>query len=187
MLIKKYKLFMEAKEKSGSLYKFGCVMIQLNINNWDELTSSIDKEDIYLPEDPAHGIETDPHITLLFGLHKEVTLDQVKDIFNRHKVDIKVNIDGVGCFENEEFDVVKLNVVPNYELNLLHEELSKLPNSDKFTEYKPHITVAYVKKGCGKKYENPDYKYSVKEIGNIKYSRPADDGVNEKVYFKYEN
>ena len=64
--------------KSGSLYKYGCVMLELNIQNWDDLTKSIDPNDVYLPEDPSHGIETDPHVTILYGLHRGVTPEQVK-------------------------------------------------------------------------------------------------------------
>ncbi len=179
-MIKKYLEFMkESKEKPGNLYQYGCVMIELNISNWDELVSSIDANDVYLPEDPSHGVETNPHVTILYGLNKGVTKEEVKSIFDNFHGDIHVEIDGVGVFENEEFDVVKLNVVPDGALQELHDELKKLPNSDQYPTYHPHITLAYVKKGTGKKYANPNYKYTIKDIGRIKYSTPE----GEKIYF----
>jgi len=172
----------ESKEKPGSLYKYGCVMIELNISNWDELTDSIDSNDVYLPEDPSKGIETNPHVTLLFGIESNVSTEEVKKVFDNYHEEIHVEIDGVGVFENPEFDVVKLNVIPDGALQHLHDELKKLPNSDKFDIYQPHITLAYVKKGKGKKYINSNYKYVVKNIGKIKYSTPT----GEKIYFNYD-
>jgi 2'-5' RNA ligase len=48
-------------------------------------------------------------------------------------------------FENKDFDVVKFNVKKSYILQELH-ELSTMPNSNKFKDFTPHITIAYVKK-----------------------------------------
>ena len=165
--------------KSGSLYKYGCVMLELNIQNWDELTKSIDPNDVYLPEDPSHGIETDPHVTILYGLHRGVTPEQVKSVFDNFHGEIHVEVDGVGIFENEEFDVVKLNVKADGALQELHDKLKEFPNSDEYPVYKPHITISYVKKGTGKKYVNPNYKHTFTDIGQVKYSTPE----GQKVYF----
>jgi hypothetical protein len=179
-MIKKYIEFMkESKEKPGNLYKYGCVMLELNIANWEELTNTIKPEDVYLPEDPSHGVETQPHVTILYGLNPGVTSDQVRSVFDKFHGDIQVRINGVGIFENDEFDVVKLNVVPDGSLQHLHDELKKFPNSDQYPDYHPHITLAYVKKGMGKKYANPGYKHTFKDIGKVKYSTPE----GEKVYF----
>ena len=172
----------EAKEKSGSLYKYGCVMLELNISNWDELTGSIDPDDIYEPKDPSKGIEEIPHITIFFGLHKEVTTEQIRKVFEDNDDHVHVEIDGIDIFERPEYDVVKLNIKHDKTLQYLHDELKKLPNSDEFTDYKPHITISYVKKGTGKKYINPDYKYTVKNIGKVKYCTP----LGEKIYFPYD-
>jgi 2'-5' RNA ligase len=179
-MIKKYVEFMkESKEKPGNLYKYGCVMLQLNISNWEELISTIREEDVYLPEDPSHGVETNPHVTILYGLHPGVTVEQVKAVFANFHGEIHVEVDGVGIFENDDFDVVKLNVVPDGSLQELHDKLKEFPNSDQYPVYHPHITLAYVNKGMGRKYANPNYKYTIKDIGKIKYSTPE----GEKVYF----
>lgn len=164
------------KEKLGSLYKYGCVMIELNISNWDELTSVIDPEDVYIPEDPAKGVETNPHVTLLYPVDPKVKFEEIKDILDRiiYKK-INIEIDGVECFENSECDVVKLNIIPNVFIKNIHNELSKLPNFDKHIKFSPHITLAFVKSGHGKKYENENYKHIVNDIKRIKYTTPSGD------------
>lgn len=64
----KYDKFIKEGRRSEN-YKFGCVMIELGIPNWNEITSLINKEDIYSPKgDNTHGLETDPHITILWGV-----------------------------------------------------------------------------------------------------------------------
>mgnify|MGYP003352094323 CR=1 FL=1 len=37
-------------------------------------------------------------------------------------------------------------------LNALNKQLCKFPYTNDYPDYKPHITIAYVKKGLGKKY-----------------------------------
>ena len=169
MKIKKYIQYI--KETSG--YEYGCVMIEIPVSNWDEITSIIDTDDIYEKDDDStYGIQKNPHLTLLYGLHDTVTPEMVKSVFNKFTGDINIEVDGIDIFENEEFDVVKFNVKPDDTLQYLHDELSKFPNSNSFPDYKPHITIGYVKKGTGKKYIKPDYKYQVKNVNKITYSMP---------------
>lgn len=179
MIIKNYIQFI--KESSG--YQYGCVMIEIPISNWQEITKSIDPEDIYKESetDDSHGIQEFPHLTILYGTHKEVTPEMVKSVFDNYTGEINVEIDGIGIFENEKFDVVKFNVKPDGALQELHDKLSELPNSDQFPDYNPHITISYVKKGTGKKYIKPEYKHTVKDVSKIVYSMP--DG--KKVEFDY--
>ncbi len=180
MKIKKYIQFIK---ESINGHKYGCVMIDIPVSNWTEITSSIDPEDIFHGDENGdpRGIQENPHVTILYGLHDDVTEEQVKSVFDNFDGDINIEIDGVGIFENKDFDVVKFNVVPDGSLQYLHDELSKFPNSDQFTDYKPHITLAYIKKGLGKKYIRNDYKYEVKNVNKITYSMSN----GKKVYFDY--
>jgi 2'-5' RNA ligase/DNA polymerase III epsilon subunit-like protein len=177
MIIKSYIQFI--KESSG--YEYGCVMVEVPVSNWDEITSYIDPEDVYTGGDDAHGIQENPHVTILYGLHEGVTEEDVKSVFEGFTGSINIEVDGIGVFENKDYDVVKFNVNPDGALQELHDKLSEFPNSNSFPDYKPHITIAYVNKGTGEKYIKPEYKYEVKNVDNITYSMPS----GEKVNFKY--
>jgi len=177
MIIKSYIQFI--KESSG--YEYGCVMVEVPVSNWDEITSFIDPEDVYTGDDDAHGIQENPHVTILYGTHEGVTEEDVKSVFEGFTGSINIEVDGIGVFENKDYDVVKFNVNPDGALQELHDKLSEFPNSNSFPDYKPHITIAYVNKGTGKKYVKPDYKYTVKNVDKITYSMPS----GEKIHFKY--
>jgi len=177
MKIKNYIQFI--KESSG--YQYGCVMVEVPVSNWNEITSYIDPEDVYTGGDDTHGIQENPHVTILYGLHKEVTSEMVKSVFEGFTKDINIEVNGIDIFENKDYDVVKFNVNPDGALQELHDKLSEFPNSNDFPDYKPHITISYVKSGTGKKYVKPDYKYEVKNVDKITYSMV--DG--NKIKFKY--
>jgi len=166
MIIKKYEQFLSESVQ----YKFGCVMLEVPISNWDEIIYSISKEDIYEVEGENYGLQTNPHVTILYGLHEEVSLEQVKSVFEDIDESLDIKIEGIGVFENEKFDVVKFNVVPSGTLQDLHNKLSEFPNSNEYPEYEPHITIAYIKKGHGKKYEDLAYKHSIENIDEVCYS-----------------
>lgn len=176
-MIKKYKQFINESRK----HEFGCVMIDVHVKNWDEITSFIEPEDIFEGDgDDPKGIQKNPHVTLIYGLHDEVTLEQVKSVFNEFTDEINIEVDGIGIFENDKFDVVKFNVKPDGALLELYNRLSEFPNSNEYPDYIPHITLCYTKKGTGKKYIKDDYRYRVKNVNHITYSM-----VNgEKVYFE---
>jgi len=178
MIIKSYTQFI--KESSG--YEYGCVMVEVPVSNWDEITSYIDPEDVYTGGDDSHGIQEFSHLTLLYGLHKEVTPEMVKSVFEEFTGSINIEVNGIGIFENKDYDVVKFNVNPNGALQELHDKLSEFPNSNEYPDYKPHITIAYVNKGMGKKYVKPEYKYTVNNVNKITYSLPS----GEKVNFEYK-
>lgn len=174
-MIKNYLEFI----KENSKYEFGCVMVDYNFENWSDLLDSISQDDIYKVEGKNYGLQPRPHLTLLYGLHKEVTDEEIQNCFDEMtEDDFKVQIDGVSLFENKEFDVVKLGVVVTDKLSDINKRLSELPNSNQFPEYKPHITLAYVKKGSGQKYVDLNYKYQIKNISKIVYSRPDNSEYN---------
>jgi len=168
-MIKKYLKFLK---EGVSKYQYGCVMIDFNFENWKELSSNIDKNDIYEKEGENYGIVPRAHLTLFYGLHSEVLDEQVISCFDGFKLDdFVIEIDGITTFENPEFDVVKLNVILTDVLKEVNSRLSKLPNGNRFPVYKPHITIAYTKSGTAHKYVKNDYNYLVKNIKAITYSR----------------
>lgn len=168
MSLFKYKQFLESKK-----YEFGCVMVDYNFTNWSEILKSINKDDVYEEEGKNYGLQDRPHLTLLYGLHDTVTDDEIKSCFKGFvEDDFKVEISGVSIFENPEFDVLKLGVTKNQKLQEINSRLSELPNSNKFPEYKPHITIGYLKSGTGYKYVNPKYSHKITSIKKIAYTRP---------------
>ena len=174
MKIKRYDQFLNESDS----YEFGCAMIEVPFDDWSQITGMIDPEDVYeLEEDRSYGIQDNPHVTILYGLHGSVSPEELKSVLDRFNGNLRIKIAGIGIFENEDFDVVKMNVVPDGGLQQLHDMISRLPNSDQYPEYKPHITIAYVKKGSGRKYEDPSFSREVSEISEICYSMP--DGSKE--------
>lgn len=174
--IKNYFLFLEK-----SNYEFGCIMIKINFENWNSLKNIISSEDIY-NEGESYGFETQPHLTLIYGLHKEVTTEQVKSILGNFNLDrLSIEVDGIGNFENSDYDVLKFNVIKTETLKQIHDFLSELPNSDKYPDYNPHITIAYLKKGTSKKYLDRNFKMVIPEIESVIFSKPTGEKIEIKV------
>lgn len=161
----------------------GCLMVQLDMENWTEFVDNIiDKNDIYDNETNDYGIEYEPHITILYGLDVETTtIEQLKKYTIPSHILQPILFLNISTFENEEFDVVKFNVL-SPQLNRMNSLITKnLKYENSYLNYQPHCTLAYVKKGMGKKYamdlRDKDFTALVKEY---KYSSPN----NEPIYWK---
>lgn len=155
------KLIDLLKENTQSKYEFGCVMLYFNFPELIELQNKIDPSDLYTEEgDIKYGLEDEPHCTLLYGLHEEVTLDKVKDKLNLYYWG-PLEIYNVSYFKNDKYDVLKFDVNGEI-LHDVNEELRELPYTSDFPEYHPHLTVAYLQPGMGDKY--------IELFKNIKYN-----------------
>lgn len=144
-------------EEAKSGYDYGCVMLYCAFpGSVIKMQDTINPEDLFEAEDNGgYGIETEAHCTLLYGLHEEVTLDEVNDVLLGITFgDLRAT--GPTLFENERFDVLKYDVTyPTRGGAFLHkanQELTQLPNTQTFPDYHPHMTIAYLKPGLGKKY-----------------------------------
>jgi len=143
-------------EKKGDTHSYGCVMLKLNIpkKEWDGLLSTIDDEDVYIEEgDKSFGKEDEPHITLLYGLHDDIPDEEIKEISNKMSK-CEINLKKISIFENDKFDVLKFDIIDKSksELSKMNKEYAKLPHTTDYPDYHPHATIAYIKKGEGKKY-----------------------------------
>ena len=158
------------KEETSERFEYGCLMLFLDVPIWEKITSVIKPEDIYTVGND-YGIEKEPHLTILYGFHDEVTSEEVFKLFkeNMPMKPIEVRIKGISVFENPEFDVVKFDV-NSPELTKLNGIMRQLPNTTKFPEYRAHITIAYVKKGEGKKYVKPFEKERVLRGDKLVYT-----------------
>jgi predicted nucleotidyltransferase len=150
---------MSLNENKNRPVEYGVLMLNFNIPNWKEIIGKIHPDDLY--NEPGFGLEEEPHVTALYGFHDEVTAEDVKEAAKKYsRKPISVKLTGISLFQskNRPFDVVKFDV-HSAELGRLNKRLQKLPNTNEFPEYHPHMTIAYVKKGAGAKYvkefENP--------------------------------
>lgn len=101
-------------------------------------------------EDLVDGREYEPHITVLYGLLTDED-DQVRHLL-RDEGPIAVRIGKTTYFESQNHDVVVIEV-ESTGLHALHDRLrDACPNDYAFPEYRPHITLAYVKPGLGQQY-----------------------------------
>jgi len=106
-------------------------------------------------QDPSFGREDEMHITVLYGIHSNSS-QQVKKLLAGEKP-IHIKLGKIEVFTNPfKFDVVVLKAV-SPDLRRLN---TKLRNNVEFTnqyqKYRPHATIAYVKKGKGWKHRGVD-------------------------------
>lgn len=117
-----------------------------------DFSRKIPDEEIYTEkDDDSYGREDEPHIAVRYGLETS----NIKDIEPAFKdiAPIKVKFGKVSVFESDDYDVVKVDVESSdlREANKMVGKTVKLPG-ETHKEYIPHATIAYVKKGEGKKY-----------------------------------
>lgn len=113
-----------------------------------EFGKEIDPEDLYVKE-ADEGIEKDPHITVKYAILTN-EFKVVRDLLNGEKGG-RFYLGESTIFENDKFDVVKIEV-ESKDLLRLHDKLNNLQHEDKHPKYQAHATIAYVKPGKGKKY-----------------------------------
>lgn len=180
-----FKNWLLEKAQSKKL-DYGCVMLYASIPDWNKHISIIDKEDIYDDEFKDFGLEKTPHVTVLFGIHlDESDPEDVKQFIKTFKP-IEVTIDKISIFEaskDKEYDVVKYDVPVTDELQMYHDfVLKRFPNTQTFPEYHPHMTIAYVLAGKGKKYVSKVKPFKV-SFDTAVYSF-ADNGESKKIFIK---
>lgn len=127
----------------------GCLMFypNIDINDW---VNGIRK---LVPNHIVEEYEFEPHLTVLYGFDDaKMNVGRLQYVVNDFLKDnpISIKADRVGLFSNE-MDVIKVNVD---DLNGNLTRLNKLVKSEfeyqnDYPDYKPHITIAYAKKGSG--------------------------------------
>lgn len=114
----------------------------------------IPESDIKIDEDDFDmGREQNPHITVVYGL----TTKDCKKIENAvgDQKPIPIKLGKISFFENEDKDQDVLKIeVDSPELNNLYKKMkgSLSTPGNTFDTYNPHVTIAYLKRGKGKKY-----------------------------------
>jgi len=142
-MIKLKNILIEIILEAGQ--KLGYVKLQLDLSTLAKFQERIDKNDL-----DTKGLETDPHITLLYGLQPEVTEQQVKEKLKPINFS-SVSLFNVSIFEGPA-DVLKFDVEESGGVYEANKALCELPYTSDFPDYHPHVTIAFIKKGLGKKY-----------------------------------
>lgn len=133
-------------------YDYGTVMAEGRPDCWNDVLASIDRHDVYAGDDGTYGLENEPHVTVLYGLLPEVHPDLVCRICDAFDGPIEVSLEGVSAFtDSDDYDVLKVDV-ESEKLRELNKVLRNLPYESEYTEYNPHMTIAYLKSGCAQKY-----------------------------------
>ena len=164
--MKKLYEFKEIKEQKG-MSGSGCLMIGCKID-MKPFHEMLDENDIYTED--GYGLENWPHCTVLYGFDESVNASDIMTYTKGKKLPENLILEGPTLFENEKFDVLKFDV-KNKALHTLHDEIKEnFPNEETFPEYKPHVTIAYLKPGTGKKYLEEMNSKLESNVISLKYS-----------------
>lgn len=97
------------------------------------------------------GLETDVHCTVRYGINDVNFTELYNEVSTHQKFPIYIH--DIDMFDTKDGDCIYWKVVATGPLTELRATVEKIADCepDKFPEYHPHITIAYVKKGLGSK------------------------------------
>jgi len=152
---------------------------ELEAESIRRFAAKIPEKEIYTAPDDNYGREAEPHVTVRYGME---TLDpgEIAPAFEGMGP-IKAKMGKVSIFESDKYDVVKVDIESDdlRSANKRVGETVDLPG-ETFKDYKPHATIAYVKKGEGKKYVG-NAAFEGKEITIDEIVLSAKDGKMHKI------
>jgi hypothetical protein len=147
----KFKQLYDFISEGSANRSYSCLMLDLSflLEQIREVQEEICPCEVYDLE-PGHGIETEPHITVLYGLH----IQQAKSLTNKVNLrPISFKIKDFSLFENDKFDVLKLGIMSKDLHELNKEVCENFEYTNKYPDYKPHCTIAYLMPGAGHHYK----------------------------------
>jgi 2'-5' RNA ligase len=142
--------------------------IASKIKQWGQ--KHIKDSDLFTEKDNSKGREDETHTTILFGLFTTDIRKIENAVQNINPFSIQLGLISRFVPKGKEYDVVKIEIEGNglYELNKV---ISELKNNDEHPIYKPHCTLAYVKKGhCVELSGNGDLKGLSCKVNEITFS-----------------
>jgi 2'-5' RNA ligase len=125
-------------------------LIAQDVRDWG--IAQVSDDDLFVTQrDPTFGREDEIHITVLYGIHSELSEQVEKTV--KDFGPIRVRLGKIDVFTNPpKFDVVMIEA-ESEQLKSLNQKLEdNVRHTSKYPVYSPHVTIAYVKKGKGKKY-----------------------------------
>jgi hypothetical protein len=147
--------FSQFCESKATLYSYSSVLFLLpekeaqKIHDWG--LKNVPDKDLYHggENDRSYGREDEMHCTVLYGIHDKRSVSARNLLSDVKPFEIKLG--KITSFTNpEKFDVLKVEV-DSAALHKVHNLLrDNLETTESYPLYKPHITIAYLKKGKAK-------------------------------------
>ena len=152
----------EVKDEDLQDYQsFGWTSIdvpKIVIDKIKEIQKTIDPRDLFRKKegDWTYGLEDDFHITVKWGIVTKDPEEVKKAVKGFHGGEVQLY--KIDLFENDEYDVLKINADSDALWELNKGISDKLETEDSHPTYNPHVTIAYVKSGRGKKYTDAKFE-----------------------------
>lgn len=169
-----------------STHEYSCVLYYLpnDISNeiYDWGMKNISNKELYVEEDENYGREKYIHCTVLYGIHDQTSSSSKKIIKNIKP--FKIKLGKITAFTtSDKYDVLKIDV-KSVKLHNFNKSLKgNLEVTETYPEYKPHITIAYLKKGFSEKYINEDC-FEGKTIIVNKVVFSSSNGTKTEIFLK---
>jgi 2'-5' RNA ligase len=181
-----FSSFLAREDRRAKTHEYSCVMVDVPDAVAREVKAFGRKiPDGYVfrhPDQPGYGREQDPHITLLYGIHTEKSTRVRKLV--RDVETFQVALGKVSLFTTSSvYDVLKIEVAAPALTRLNKMLRDSLYCTQSFHEYSPHMTVAYLEKGRGEKYDGDDrFKGKTFEATHLIFSSSA--GTKTRIKLK---
>jgi len=164
------KNYIEFIKENRNKHEYGCAMLFFDFPELKDIEKIIDKKDLH-----TEGLEKEPHVTLLYGLHKDNDDNDILETIEKHKIG-KLRLTNPSLFKKDEYDILKFDIKDDV-LGKINKDLKKFDHTTDFPKYKPHVTIAYFNSGKGEKYvkELKGKEFTVKP-NKISYGKPNKSG-----------
>lgn len=172
---------------AGNGYQYSSTQLDLSPEDAApilEYGKMVDDADLYPSQEgvdsygPDYGRETQSHITALYGI-KDSNVQPIMDACSQF-APIEVTLGKVSAFKHADkgYDVLKVDVDSPHVHALNAALKSVTDHDDKWPEFRPHLTVAYVNKGASDKYVG-DTRFEGKKLtfASLTYSPAQGDKV----------
>jgi hypothetical protein len=159
--------------------EYGCLMAMVSETHCPHIIkfgkTVIPPEILYTkPDDDSYGYDNEPHVTIKYGFEPDLSRNDLAQLLRGLKP-FNIILNAISQFNNSEYDVIKFNAESPI-LRELRNKVDGYPNKDKYPDYKPHMTMAYVKPGSFK--TTKDGLNIILPVNKIKYS-----GKNGKIIY----
>jgi hypothetical protein len=150
-----FSQFLEGKDNKKG-YDYSSIIYLLpdkiakKVYDWG--VANVDEEDIFHNlKDATFGREKEMHCTVIYGIHDKRSVKARELLKGVSPFEIKLG--KITAFTvAEDFDVLKVDVT-SPALHKLHYLIREnLECTIKYPEFKPHVTIGYMKKGQAEKY-----------------------------------